>query len=800
MHAWFLDLRHAVRTLGRSRGHTALIVVLLGLGIGGTTALFTVLDALVLRPLPFPDSGRLVLISEANPAKGLDGERVVPGRYRDFKATARSFEELGATWAFLPMNLSGVGEAERVRVALASAAYFRVLGVTPALGRTFDAEDERRRAPVAIVSDGLWRRLFGARPNALGDALTLDGTTHTVVGVVRAGTSFPSDIDVWLPLGFDVWNRVSHSLTVIARLRRGVSVEMARVELRALAAGLASQHPDTDAGWSPVVVPLHDHIVGDARTTLMLLMGAVVIVLLIACVNVANLLLARASGRQVEIAVRSALGASRWRLVRQFLGESLLLALAGGLTALAIAQAGLTTLLALAPATLARGAHIRLDTTALAFTLAVSSASAVLFGLLPALHVSRFAAARHLGSRGETPTRGSARARAVLVVSEIALAMVLLTSASLTIGSLLRLSRVDLGLASSDVVTARLTLPFSRYSGRARVAFAERLRERLQALPGVGDVALVSNLPLGGRKEPFRFRVEQRVGKGDMRLLDSDHLSVTPGYFSTLGIPLLAGRAFDERDGPTGNEVAVVNEALAARYWGHAGPAAGHTLGARVSVDGPDGPWRTIVGVVGNVRPAGPDREIRPELYLPYAQDPWPAFSMVLRTTAELPATARAIRAAVAELDPDVPLYEVATLDDLIARTTAARRFHAALLSVFAGTALVLATAGLYGVVAWTVAQRRRETGIRMALGATPRRMITSLVVPVGIWLAVGECAGLVGSVAIARLMSAMLFETAPTDLLGLGLSAAFLALVALAAAVVPATRAAKTDPSEILR
>jgi putative ABC transport system permease protein len=803
----FAELRYAARALRRQPAFTLHVLVTLAVGIGATTAVFSALDAIVLRPLPDPDPASLVALWENHAEKGLFHERVAPGKFLDWRRDSRVLASVGAAW-YTPANLTALGEPERVTLARATASWFATLAVSPRVGRVFSAADARPESDrVAVVSTRLWQRRFGSDPKALGRTITLDGDLFTIVGIMPPALAPPEDVDVWVPLVLGVWNRVSHSLRVVARLKPGIDVVRAQADMDRIGGQLQRANPETDRGWKVGVATLQDDLVGGVRRWLLLLLASVVLVLLVGCANVANLLLARGIDRRHEIAVRAALGASSAQLALHVLAESLVLSLMGGALGALGATLAVRVFAGLIPATVPRAGAIGVDTRVLAFAAGLSLAMAVLAGLAPALHVARqnLAWARVEGSRRATPGRLARRFQRGLVVSEVAIAFVLLVGAGLVIQSLISLQNVDPGFRTERMFTARASLPLSlaRYRKEAsRRSFWQLLLSRIDGLPGAEAAGLVSSLPFGGTDVPFRFRIEGQPADTYADLFEAEYRSVSPSYFRVMGIALREGRAFTDRDGQDGSGVAIVNETLARRFfgWHSRHRPGGGVVGRRISVQGPDGPWWPIVGVVADLRHVGLDTGARPEIYVPFVQESWPEMTVVIRAAGEPLALAEPLGRLVRALDPEEPVHDVSRLADLVDRSLATRRFTTMLLTVFAAAALLLSMIGVHGVLSYLVTRRRHEIGIRMAMGAT-RRDVVGLVLAEGLRVVlIGEIVGLALALALTQALTSMLFGVGSRDPLTLAAFLITLSLTALVAMLVPARRAAGVDPLTVLR
>ena len=795
-------IRYATRSLLRSPGFTLAAVLCLGLAIGANTAIFTVLNAVLLKPLAYAEPSRLVMLWERFDKRPEGHNVVAPADYLDWRAQTRSFSGMAAL-AEGHETLTGLGEAQQVPVQAVTASFFPVLGVTPALGRTFTEEEDTPAGPaLVVVSDRFWRRHLSADPRALGQSVTLGGTPFTVIGVMPPGFRFKGnsteEAELWTPLSLDPARDYRATsgryLLAFGRLKPGVAVEQADLELRTLAARLADEHPVFNAGWTTALVPLREQVVGGARTPLRVLAGGVAFVLLIACANVANLQLARGAARRRELAVRTALGAGRWTLVRDLLIESLVLSVAGGALGLLLAVWGTAALVALAPAGLPRLGEISVDARTLAFTAALSILTGFVFGLLPALHGSR-ADLNDVIKEGGRGVAGG-RLRSGLVAAQLALSLVLLVGAGLLIRSFLRLSREDPGFDASHVLAAKVDLPTNRYNTDPRqAAFFEELLARIRRLPGVTSASAINWLPFGGGGSASSYFVEGRPAPAPGQELGADIRAVDPEYFHTLGIPLRSGELFTGRDGPTVRKAVVINQALARQVFPNENPIGRHILM----------PWGDtlngeIVAVVGDTRAAGLDSLPHPTLYWPMAQFPWSFMSLVIRTPGEPEALTAPVAAEVRALDPDVPLGNPRPLDSFLSQSVASQRFTMLLLGAFAAVAVVLAAIGISAVVANAVVRRTREIGVRMALGAG-RRDVLGMVLRQGMMLVViGIAAGLAGAAALTRVLRSLLYGVSPTDVVTFAGVPLLLAGIALVAAYLPARRAAEVDPMVALR
>ena len=806
MQTWIRDVRHGARGLAGKPGFAAVVILMLAVGIGANTAIFSVVNGVLLRPLPFPEPDRLLTAWEANRGQELDQQLVSAPNFLDWRDRSRSFEQLAAFRPSLTYNMTGGDQPVRVSVTIASASLFQLLGVPAALGRTFAHEEDRVGSDqVALVSHELWQSHFGADPDIIGRTLALHETTRTVVGVMPPGFQFPlrpgDQADVWIPLALGTREtdekRDHRSLQVIARLRPGVSAEQARADLNAVATQLQREHPGTNSGWTVEPVPFRHQLFGDTRLGLLVLQAAVGFVLLIVCVNVANLLLAQAGARQREIAIRAAVGASRLRIVRQLLMESLLLAGLGGLLGLLLVSWGTDLLRSWVPASTPRIDQIRVDTPVLAGAVGVSLATGLLFGLTPAFFVSnpRLHEALKDGAPGSGGGTGRRRLQSGLVVAEVALGLVLLVGASLMAASFVRLQRLDPGFHPRRVLTMELYLPQYKYpDDHRKTAFYDRLLEGVSALPGVDAAGLVTSLPMSGRYAWIHgFSVEGRAAASSADQLVAHWRAVTPDYFDIMRIPLLAGSLFSDRDDQRGRKVVIINQSLARRYFPDADP-----VGRRLTVAGDE--TRVIAGVVGDVRQRGLATEPEPEMYVPYHQHPLNYMALVVRTGTESESLAASVRRLVLTLDPEQPVFNVRSMEQVVDQSVAGARFQTLLLGLFAALAVLLAAVGLYSVIAHSVSERTREIGIRMALGAQARDVLR-LILGRGLRLALlGVALGLVAATGLTRLIRSLLYGVSANDPLTLVAISMLLTLVSLLACWIPARRATRVDPVVALR
>ncbi|HYV83180.1 MAG TPA: ABC transporter permease [Pyrinomonadaceae bacterium] len=803
------DVRYAFRMLLKRPGFTVIVVLTLALGIGANTTIFSAIDAVLLNPLPYKNPERLLVVWETNKQLGpemWDRNEAAIGNFLDWRSHNQIFDQLGALFD-TDMNLTGVGEPQRIKSCVVTTNFFQVLGVQPMLGRSFLPEAETPGSPfTVIISHDLWERQFGSDPNIINKSLTLNAHQVAVIGVMPPGfeLQFPTSkhVDMWVPMIIDVGDpdyhdRNNNFLYTLGRLKQGVSPEQAQTEMSLIASQLQQQYPETNAEKGVRVVPLQKQLVGNVESYLYMLFAAVGFLLLIACTNVAGLLLSRVTARHREVAIRIAVGASRWRLIRQLLTESVILSALSGLFGLLLAYGGVKLLLALTPSDVPRLHEIGLHVPVFLWTLTISIATGVLFGLAPAIQASRPDLNQSLKeSSGRNP--GGSRLRNLLVVSEVAVALLLLVGAGLMTKSFVRLQQVDPGFEPANVISMNIALPTSKYRGPQVNNFYDQLFERVKNLPGVKSVAGINPLPLSNSNVSYRFVVE---GAPFVPLADRPYAGVrvvTPGYFQTMNIRQLKGRAFTEQDRENTPYVTVINEALASRYWPNQDP-----LGKRLGIlDEESGKqeWREIVGVVGNVRHKALEIEVMPEAYFPYKQSPQNFMSLVVRTASDPSSLVAAIRSQVLSVDKDQPVSDVMTMEQRVARSVASRRFVMLLLGSFSVLALGMAAVGIYGVMAYLVIQRTQEIGIRMALGAQ-KRDVLKLVVGKGMALAlIGAAIGLVASLFLTRLMRSLLFEVTPTDGLTFVIVSVVLLTVALLACYIPARRATRVDPLVALR
>ncbi len=799
------DFIYALRFMRKHRGFALLIVLCFALGIGANSAIFSVVDAVLLRPLPYPDPGRLVILQDFYQGAGTGTEEyyVSGANFLAWRSRSRSFEALEALLP-KPINLIEGGEPARIDGAAVTAGLFDLLGVTMMKGRGFQAEDDRPGSSrTAVISHGLWQSRFGGDPDILGKALTLDGQSHTVVGVLKPGFHFLEEADLWVPLALDPADPPpQHLLVVTGRLRRGETLEEVRADMTALAAHLEHEAPDTNAGYTVKVEPLRDHLVKERRGGLLLLLAAVGLLLLIACANVGNLLLVRASEQRNEIAIRAAFGASRGRLVRQTLTESVVLALAGGLAGIPVAQASLWALSGLGDEYAVLLRDVRLDLRVLAFTFLVSLITGLLPGLLPALKTSTPNLYRRLTAGGGRRFTEGVRGRSVqssLVVFEVAVALFLMVCAGLMIKSFARVNQVKLGFDRDNVLTAQISLPETEYDNERSAVFWKDLIRRVASLPGVASVGATTALPVDDFAITSTFSLEGQADDGPAESRMANFRRVSPDYFKTLGIPLKAGRGFGDGDDAAGTPVAVVSQEMERRYW--PGQSA---IGKRLlrTSEAAKGRWLTVVGVVGDIQDSGLDTVTGATFYVPIAQGARPNMVLVARSkpSVEPMSLVSAVRGAVHDLDRRQPVEEFRTLEEHISGSLAKRRFNTFVLTLFAALGMALAVLGIYAVLSYSVSQRSHEIGVRMALGAQAGDVVR-LILRRGMTLAVtGLILGLTAGLLFTRLLAAQLYGVQPTDPAVFAAIAVGLVLVALLACWLPARRAARLDPVVTLR
>jgi len=816
---WWQDLRHGVRVLASQPAFTAVAVASLALGIGTNTAIFSVTNALLLRPLPYENADRITILWQRSPGLGVQQDWFSTGQYLDIRLDNQVFSDVAATIG-ASFNLTGNGVPERIDGARVSSSLFPLFGAKAAAGRVFAAdEDEPGKPPVVILSNGFWKRRFGSDPSVVGRSLTLNGNSFTIVGVMAADFVFNKEVmpavngiqnvDLLLPLPLNETarsNRGGEDFNVFAKLKPGVTVERAQADMNVLAARMKRDYPQNyppNGGLTVSVVPLINQVVGDARLALYVLLGAVGLVLLIACGNVANLLLSRAAVRQKEMAIRAAVGASRERIVRQLLTEALLLAGVGGLLGLGLAWATVKVLGQFGPAAIPRLDEIGIDGRVLAFTFAISLLTGIVFGLVPALRVSRLDLNDVLreGGRGAVGTSafglGHHKLRKLLIAGEIALSLVLLISAGLLVRSYQRITDANPGFDARNVLTLRLSLPGFKYkTPDAVIAFYRDLEGRIKTLPGVQHVGTnyllpLSSVALGWEPITIEGYVPKAAGE-DLIIASSGYVS--PDYFKAMGIPLLEGRYFDARDVRGAPDVAIVDDKLAARFWPNQDPIGKHMR------RGDSGPWRTVVGVVADTKEYEVDGEPPITAFYPVEQLGVGSRFLVVKTAGNPASLVAPVTREVRALDADLAVYDVSTMEERLAESFARRRFSMFLLGVFAGCASLLAAIGIYGVVSFWVSQRTRELGIRAALGARQTDLMQLVISQAVVLVIVGIASGLAVSFGLTRVMSKMLFKVSATDAMTFALVSLVLGVVALVASWVPARRAAGVPPIVALR
>ena len=801
------DLRFGVRMLLKNPMMTFIALLALTLGIGANTAIFSVVNAVLLRSFPYADSERLVLVWEKREGGRTDQNVINIGNFSDWKHQNQIFSDMAAFFD-RTLNLTSDGEPEEVPGQLATTNLFSVLGTNAVLGRTFVPEDGREDQPrVVMISHGLWQRRFGGNPNIIGRQITLNERQNTVVGVlpasfgwhIKRGTQATKPADIWLPWQFsnEVLQRRGRFASAVARLKPGVTMDQAQVEMDTIGVRLAQQYPDFNTNWGVNVVPLRTQFTGEIRRPLLILLGAVGFVLLIACANVANLLLARASSRRKEIAVRAGLGASRWRIARQLLTESVLLSIVGGTLGVLVAWWGTRALVALSPSALIDLKSAGVSWPVLAFTLGLSLITGIVFGLVPALAATRFDLHDSLKEGGKNiGAVGSHRVRSVFVVAQVALALVLLVGAGLLVKSFSRLQSVDPGFNPDNLLTMRVSLPLNRYDGDPKVvSFFKQAEERMRAIPGVESVGAINTAPFTGLYSGTLVEVDGQKLPPDQEL--STGVCVTDAnYFQTMQIPLRLGRLYTEQEATEMRHVVVVNETFVKQNLGGQNP-----LGRRLTIYMKDDNVPSeIIGVVADHKHVGLDVEVEPMAYWPHAELVYPGMTLMLRTKGDAAAAAPAARGVIRALDAQQPIGEVSSMETLLSTSVARSRFSATLLAVFSVVALVMAAVGIYGVMSYSVLQRTHEIGVRMALGAQ-RVDVLKLVVKQGVLLGVaGVALGLAASFALTRLIATLLFEVTATDSATFAAVSVGLFLITLFACYVPARRATKVDPLKALR
>lgn len=817
METLWQDLNYGFRTLLRNRRFTVVAVLSLAIGIGANTAIFSVTNALLLRPLGYKDADRLVILWNRSPGLNVAQDWLSPGEYLDIKSQSHVFEQVAATIDG-SFNLTGQGTPERVEGARVSSSLFSLLGAQVMLGRVFAIEDdEPGKAPIALLSYGFWQRHFAGDHGVVGKTLTLNGNSVAIVGVLAPDFALNREVmptvnsiknaELLLPLPMSEKlrsTRTNEDYNIFGKLKPGVTVAQAQADIDLIVNGMKQQYPTNyppSSGFTISVVPLLQQVVGDIRRSLLILLGAVGFVLLIACANVANLQLARAAVRQKEIAVRAAVGAGRRRIVQQFLTESVLLSLLGGLLGLLLAFVTVEILRVFGPDTLPRLTEVGLDGRVLGFTLLVSFVTGIAFGLVPALRAARVDLNGVLKDGGRGPVgagtfgAGHHRIRNLLVIAEVALSLILLIGAGLLVRSYQRIQRAGYGFSVHNVLSFRLSLPATKYKGAPVTAFYQQLCDRIKALPAVEAVGTTYSLPMSSVALAWGpITIEGYVPKNSADFIMSNERFVSPGYFAAMGVPLVRGRYFDERDVKGAPETAIVNESLAQRFWPNEDP-----LGKRLE-RGDKEPWRTVIGVVRDTKEFSVDNEPPISIYSPAGQFPIGSMFLVVRTSSDPRQLTGAITKEIHALDPELPPFEFKTMEGRLADSLARRRFATSLLGVFAAVASILAAIGIYGVMAYSVNQRTHEIGIRMALGAQPADILRMVIRQSLVQVMLGTAIGLAGAFALTRLMSSLLYGISATDARTFMIPALGLAVVALLAGYFPARRAAKVDPLIALR
>ena len=812
------DLYYGARMLFKNPGFMAVAVLSLAIGIGANSAIFSVINGLLLRPLPYKDADRLGILWSRSPGLNVAQDWFSPGQYLDIKTQNQVFEDVAISIGG-SLNLTGQGTPEHVDVARVSSSLFPLLGANPTLGRVFLPEEDAPGKPLTVIlSNGFWQRYFGSDPEVIGKTLTMNGNSFTVVGVMPADFSLNKEVmpavngiesaDLLLPLPMSEsarTNRGNEDFNIFARLKPGVSVAQAQAEMDIIAARMKQEYPGNyppDGGLTISVVPLLEQVVGDIHLALSVLFGAVGFVLLIACANVANLLLSRASVRQKEIAIRAAVGASRLRILRQLLTESVLLALMGGLVGIVIALVAVKALRVFGPENIPRLNEVGVDGRVMAFTCMVALLTGIVFGLVPAMRASRVdlnkmlkEGARNSGGGGASD-RSHHRTRKLLVISEVALSLVLLIGAGLLIRSYQRILDANPGFNSHNVLSMRLSLPAAKYSSPESITtFYREVSERLKALPEIESVGTTYSLPMSSVALAWEpITIEGHTARSAQDLIISNVRIVSPQYFPTMGIPLLKGRYFDEHDKKGAPEAVIIDETLAERFWPNDNP-----LGKRLK-RGSSSSWWTVVGVISDAKEYSQEKEPPITVYFPFEQVIARNMFLVIRTTSDPTQMTGAITKEIQALDPEMPVFDVNTMDHRLYDSMARRRFSMFLLGVFAVIALVLAAIGIYGVMAYSVNQRTHEIGIRLALGAQPGNILQLVIRQALILISSGIVIGLVGAFALTRVMSSLLYGVSATDGLTFVIPPLLLGSIALLSSYVPARRAAKVDPMVALR
>jgi putative ABC transport system permease protein len=794
------DLQYALRTLGRNPGFACVSVLALGLGIGANSAIFTVVNSVLLEPLRFDKPEQLVVVRERNLKAGFPEFSLSPGNYLGYRDQNHSFSGIAA-FNGRGFNLSGGTQPERIGGVAVTSEFFDVLGCRPLVGRTFSPQEAQLGGPlVAILSYGLWQRRFAGDRNVLGQTLKMNEQIYSIIGVMPADFEFPQRVEIWTPLTMNTQNwqqRGGHYLGGIGRLKAGATLAGAQTELNVIAARAEQQFPASNSGWDTTLRTLQEQTVGKVRPTMLTLTAAVGFVLLIACVNLANLLLSRSTARRREMGIRSSLGAGRGRLIRQLLTESVVLSLLGAILGLILAKVGTGLLVGLSPNILPRAKEIALDARALGFTGAIAILTGLLFGLAPALHMAKtdLMASLREGGRGNAIGFRHNRLRSLLVAGEVALALVLLSGAGLLMRSFYHLQSMDPGFDPHGLLTFRTNLPGAKYkTDEAQAAFYTRALDRLRAIPGVSTAGAAQIFPLSGADYILSFT---QIGKPPVPQgsePNATYYAATPGYFTALHIPLKAGRDFTAHDDAAGAPVAIISESMARQFYRNENP-----IGQQIQMGNGTKPAQ-IVGVVGDVRDKGLESEGRPAVYEPAAQAPFGSMYFGLRTEGDPASLIASVRAVMRDIDAELPIDAVGTVDALVSTSLSQKRFSMLLMAIFAGLALILAMVGIYGVISYSVTQATQEIGIRMALGAGRSHVLRIVFGYAGILMAAGLVAGIVAALLAGRLLATQLFEIKATDPLTLGAVALTLAATGFAASMIPAWRAMRVDPLVALR
>jgi predicted permease len=809
MGTFLRDIKYGTRMLLKSPVFTVVAILALALGIGANSAIFSVVNAVLLRPLPFQNPQQLITVLSRDEGDNSVSSALSFLNIADLRDQTQTFSHVAA-YSNTSSFLIGGDEPDRLRGAIVTADVFPLLGVNPAIGRTFTRDEDKQGGPnVIVLSHQLWQRRFGADLKIVGQEIKLSSGSFTVLGVMPERFQFPvqeNKAEFWMPLMSSVEQATLESrgsvwLQVVARLKPGVSIQQAQAESNTIARRLSAQYPETNTEVGYALKSLHENLVGDVRPALFVMLGAVGFVLLISCANVANLLLARASGRQKEVAIRTALGASRMRVIRQLLTESMLLSLVGGTLGLLLALWGVDLLVAASPADIPRVSEIGLDVRVLIFTAAITLLTGAVFGLAPALQASKTDLTESLkegGGRGSTEGLRRNRVRSALIVSEVALSLVLLVGAGLMIQSFWRLMNVSPGFDSDKLMTADVVMRRSKYGeGVQRAAAYQDALQRVAAVPGVQAAAAIYPLPLGGSFEAYTFSIEGRPPAAPGQTPAADYRLVSPDYFRTMGIQLLKGRFFTDSDHKDAPHVMIINESFARKHFANE-----EAVGKRITAsDGDDTPPREIIGVVADVRHAGLDAEAGAEYYVSYLQTPPPSrLTIVARTSGDPASLAGTLRGAIRQSDQEMPVYNLRTMDQLLAQSVARRRFNMTLLGTFALVALVLASIGIYGVMSYSVTQRTHEIGIRLALGAQTSDVLKLIVRQGMLLVSIGVGLGLMIALLVTRVMDSLLYGVSATDPLTFGAITLLLAAVAFLACYLPARRATRVDPMIALR